>query len=105
MPWFSQRLYRPHLRSSFDALPVEPATLTVEAATLTGTERLDLRRDPRTRAIAPRIPMTLIQPVANNQVNIAAPGVDILSAWPGGGLRSLNGTTMTTPHVAGVAAL
>ncbi|MBE9136139.1 S8 family serine peptidase [Nodosilinea sp. LEGE 07088] len=49
--------------------------------------------------------MTLIQPVANNQVNIAAPGVDILSAWPGGGLRSLNGTTMTTPHVAGVAAL
>ncbi len=42
---------------------------------------------------------------SNNQVNIAAPGVNIISAWPGGGLRSLNGTSMATPHVAGVAAL
>jgi subtilisin family serine protease len=57
--------------SSFDALPVEPATLTVEAADLTGTERLDLRRDPRTRAIAPMMPMTLIQPVASDQVSTA----------------------------------
>ncbi|NJL47937.1 MAG: S8 family serine peptidase [Leptolyngbyaceae cyanobacterium SM2_5_2] len=42
---------------------------------------------------------------SNNQVNIAGPGVNIISAWPGGGLRSLNGTSMATPHVAGVAAL
>jgi subtilisin family serine protease len=42
---------------------------------------------------------------SNNQVNIAGPGVNIISAWPRGGLRSLNGTSMATPHVAGVAAL
>ena len=37
-------------------------------------------------------------------VDIAAPGVDILSSVPGGHDR-FDGTSMATPHVAGIAAL
>ena len=42
---------------------------------------------------------------SNDGPCIVAPGVDIVSAWPGGGLVPLSGTSMATPHVVGVAAL
>ncbi|PRX92344.1 S8 family peptidase [Allonocardiopsis opalescens] len=38
-------------------------------------------------------------------VDIYAPGVDITSAWTGGGEDTIDGTSMASPHVAGVAAL
>jgi subtilisin family serine protease len=42
---------------------------------------------------------------SNTFAQIGAPGVGVQSAKLGGGLRSLNGTSMAAPHVAGVAAL
>ena len=38
-------------------------------------------------------------------VDLAAPGADILSTIPGGGFDYFDGTSMASPHVAGAAAL
>lgn len=37
--------------------------------------------------------------------DIVAPGVDVWSAAPGGGWQMMQGTSMATPHIAGLAAL
>lgn len=39
---------------------------------------------------------------ANPPIDVCAPGVDIYSTWIGSGYRSISGTSMATPHVAGI---
>ncbi len=38
----------------------------------------------------------------NPPVDYCAPGVDILSCWKGGGYNTISGTSMASPHAAGV---
>jgi Subtilase family/Domain of unknown function (DUF4062) len=47
----------------------------------------------------------VVAPFSNVGATLAAPGTHILSAAPGGGLRTLSGTSMAAAHVTGIAAL
>jgi subtilisin family serine protease len=56
-------------------------------------------------AISPAAGGWDIAPFSNGRAQVVAPGVDVFSAVPGGGWALMSGTSMATPHVAGVAAL
>jgi subtilisin family serine protease len=46
-----------------------------------------------------------VAPFSNVRAAVAAPGVGVYSAQRGGGYTFLNGTSMASPHVTGIAAL
>ena len=66
-------------------------------------------RPPRTttfsRPTAPSPPYGALAKQLGSETDLCAPGDAIFSTWTGNSFTTLSGTSMATPHVAGVAAL
>lgn len=63
-------------------------------------------KKPKVRAVAASGQNNLITSFSSRgpETTDIAPGAGIISNWPGGGSRSLDGTSMATPHAVGVCA-
>jgi subtilisin family serine protease len=70
----------------WQALSVGACNEQMEVADFSSSQLFNRKKDP----IAP---------------DLVAPGVSVISAKPGGGYQAMDGTSMATPHIAGLAAL
>jgi len=75
-----------------DAAPFDPASYTLDSIVSVASSG---RNDGR----------SVFSNYGATSVDLAAPGEDILSTYPGAAYSYASGTSMATPHVAGVAAL
>ncbi len=57
------------------------------------------------RSLGPPHDTLAVAPFSNTRAAVAGPGMDVYSARAGGGYTTMNGTSMASPHAAGVAAL
>jgi len=105
-----------HSRAERDAIAASPGTLFVVAAGNNGAnnDRSLSAEYPCSYPMAnvlcvaastPRDRLASFSNFGRSSVDLAAPGTHILSTQPGGRFATFNGTSMATPHAAGVASL